>query len=221
MASALAELASRDRDETERRGIDILTGMVMSNCDLLAQGKLSVRVPSIGEELTARVCAPGAGADRGWQTVYQPNDEVLVAVVDGNPADAYVLGGLWGTIDRPPNSNPAELGHKTTFKTGLVPGTGHVMEFDDAQQRLDITSSTGQKISMGPDALSLETTGGTLSVTLDTVTQTISISSTAVIELNAKLIKINGDIGVDVTGGKAFLSAKTLCSIEGKPVKIN
>jgi phage baseplate assembly protein gpV len=221
MPDALAQLAARDESRGERRGIDIVTGVVMSNLDLLAQGKLSVRVPSLGVEVTARVCAPGAGTDRGWQTPYQPNDEVLLAIVDGNPADAYILGGLWGTLDRPPNSNPAEQGHKTKFKTGLLPGTGHVMEFDDVLQQLEIVSSTGQKISMNPDALRLETTGGTLSIELNLLTQTISISSMAVVEIDAKLVKINGDLGVDISGGKTVVSGKTLCSVEGKLVKIN
>lgn len=221
MPGALAAIAGREDDGPDRRGIDIVTGMVVSNCSPLAQGTVSVRVPTLNHEVTARVCAPGAGPDRGWQTPYQPNDEVLVALVDGNPPDAYILGGLWSTLDRPPNSNPVEQATKTKFKTGLLPGTGHVMEFDDVQQKLEITSSTGQTITMSPDALSLETTGGTLSVKLDMATQSISISSAALIELSAKLIKINGDISVDVTGGKTFLSGKTVCSVRGNPVKIN
>jgi len=36
MTSPLAELASGERDDDQRRGIDIVTGTVMSNCDLLA-----------------------------------------------------------------------------------------------------------------------------------------------------------------------------------------
>ena len=161
MASALAELASRDERDPERRGIDIVTGTVMTNSSYLPRASSRSACPP-----WARSSPPGLRPGRGLRPRLA---DALPAQRRGprrdrgrQPGDAYVLGGLWGTLDRPPNSNPAELGHKTTFKTGVVPGIGHVLEFDDVQQRLDITSSTGQKITMAPDALTLETTGGTL-----------------------------------------------------------
>ena len=47
---------------------------------------------------------------RGPGFLYVPriDDEVLVAITQGNPEDAFVLGGLWNSSDGPPVDSGAE-----------------------------------------------------------------------------------------------------------------
>ena len=193
----------------QRPSTSIVTGIVLNNCDLLGQGKVLVRIPAIDREVWARLAAIGAGSGTGFFHPPNPDDEVLVALDHNSPTQAYVIGGLWNTIDRPPVDLPVENTFKRTFKTGLPKaGIGHVIEFDDAEQSITIKTSTGQTIAMDPKSITISTTLGASSVKLDLSTQTVSISSLVNIELKAQgeisltaaKVSINGTIQTDIKG---------------------
>lgn len=207
-------------DENERRRLSpssIVSGIVVSNCDLLMQNKVLVRIPATNEEILARVSSPGAGPDRGWFSPPQPNDEVLVALVQESPADSFIIGGLWNNQDRSPASMPTDTQTRRIIRTGLVGGVGHEIDFDDAQQAITITSSTQHKVTIGAEKIELAAPMGTVKITMDTLQQTISISAGAGplgrIELSAGQISLQGT-DVEISG-----SATT--RISGGMVTIN
>ena len=126
--------------------------------------------------------APEEGADsrgclkgRRGTGRFQKNDE----------RDAYVLGGLWSTIARPPLALPTDFIIKRVIKTGKAAGFGHEIEFDDLLQSITITSSTQQKVTIDPTMIELSTTGGSVSLKLDLISQTVSITAPLKIELQA------------------------------------
>src|SRR5262249_25474917 len=145
--------------------------------------------------------------------------EVLVAFNQNDERDAYVLGGLWSTINRPPLISPADFILKRVIKTGKTSGFGHEVEFDDALQSITITSSTKQKITIDPLTIELKNTAGTLSIKMDNTTQTISIKAAAKLELKATQIKIEG-VQVELKGATINVQAAGPCAIQGLPVKI-
>src|SRR5215207_9313317 len=129
-------------------GYSVAPGVVTNNLELLAEGRVQVRIPSLPAfEPWARLSAVGAGSGRGFLWVPQIDDEVLVAFNQNDERDAYVLGGLWNTLDRPPVTVPTDFLIKRVIKTGMVSGVGHEIEFDDALQSITITSTTKQKIT--------------------------------------------------------------------------
>ena len=213
--------SSPKKDETKKERLEssILEGTVVNNCDLLAQGKVLVRIPSLGQEVLARLTGAGAGDDAGTFWAPNPDTEVLVGFSGNNVASAYILNGLWNTQDTPPVSKgPIDVPTKRVIKTGLVKGLGHKLEFDDGiDQSVTITTSTKQKIVLNKEKIELSTTGGTVKITLDLKTQKVSIDAlqieiggtkTVSLSLKAKNIEI-GDA----------LTAKT--SVQGKMVTIN
>ncbi len=201
------------REEEERRRPSVVSGVVINNCDLLRQGKVLVRIPSLGEEVWARVASSGAGSSRGIMYIPQPDDEVVVNFVNDDPNDAQIVGGTWSTRDSPPVTSPTDLLVKRKIKTGLAGGRGHEIEFDDALQSITITSSTKQKIAIEPEKIEISTLGGAAKVTLNTA-GTITIEAALSIELKAKgMIKLEA-ANVDING-------KVATSIQGKIVKIN
>ncbi|ABA58334.1 conserved hypothetical protein [Nitrosococcus oceani ATCC 19707] len=209
---------SGEERKTNKEKTSVVTGTVINNCDLIKQGKILVRIPSLDQELWARLTAPGASSGAGLFYVPRPDDEVLVVLSGDEPVDAYIIGGLWNTQDSPPVSNPLEASTKRVIKTGLAGGVGHEVEFDDGPgQSISITTSTQQKIIIDPFKIELRNTAGTLKITLDNKTQTISIAAAASLELaavgNIKLKAANIEIGDIVK------TAKT--SINGKMVSIN
>lgn len=213
-----------DQSEAERSaGYSIAPGVVTNNIDVLGEGRVQVRIPTLEAfEPMARVCALGAGSGRGFAWVPQIDDEVLVAFTQDDERDVYVLGGLWSTTTRPPLTLPTDFLVKRVIKTGVKDSPlGHEVEFDDLEQSITIKSSTDQKIKIDPTTIEIETTGGTLSLKMDLTTQTISITAPLKIELKAAQISLQGTASVDIKGGKINLQAASELSVLGARVKIN
>ena len=97
----MSQLFQAGVDDAEKPASNILVGTVTNNIDLLAQGKVLVRIPSLDQEVWARLCAPGAGKDAGLFYVPRNDDEVLLGLNNGDPEDAFIIGGLWSTKDAP------------------------------------------------------------------------------------------------------------------------
>lgn len=215
MPGAMIEQSAGDGTSRGKPATSILTGIVINNFDSLAQGKVLVRLPAIDQEVWARLTGIGGGPGTGMFHAPNIDDEVLVAMNQNSPEDAFVLGGLWSTLDRPPVSVPGEALFKRTYRTGLpkVP-LGHEVEFDDAKQSITVTTSTKQTITMDPEKIELKATGGQVSITLNVLTQSISIKGVAKIELealgeislSAAKISINGDVLTEIKGGIVMIN---------------
>jgi len=202
-------------------GFAISPGVVTDNLDLLGTARVKVRVPAQPAfEPWCRIAAVGGGSGRGFLWVPQVDDEVLVAFNQNDERDAYVLGGLWATRDRPPLASPADFLIKRVIKTGMTSGVGHEIEFDDAQQSIKITTSTKQKITIDATQIALENMAGTLTIKMDNASQTISIQAALKIELKATQISLQGT-QVEIKGTTIDLQAAGPCTIQGLPVKIN
>lgn len=217
----LFESGMRQQEENRRARPAVVSGVVINNCDLIKQGKVLVRIPSLGEEVWARVSSAGAGSSRGIMYIPQPDDEVLVNFVNDDPDEAYISGGAWSTRDSPPVDSPTDLLVKRKIKTGLAGGLGHEVEFDDALQTITITSSTKQKIAIDPKKIEISTLGGTAKVTLDT-TGKITIQAALSIELKAlQGIKLQAaTIDIQSTASTNVKSGG-VCNMNAPLVKIN
>jgi uncharacterized protein involved in type VI secretion and phage assembly len=225
MASDFMEWVAGAETEGKARkkgvGYSITPGIVTNNCDLLAEGRVKVRIPSLPAiDVFARLSAAGAGSSRGFLWVPEIDDEVLVAFNQEDERDAFLIGGLWSTIERPPLLAPPEFVLKRVIKTGKAGGLGHEVEFDDALQSITITSSTKQKITIDPLTIELKNTAGSLSIKMDNTSQTISITAAAKLELKAPQIKLDG-VQVEIKGVTVNIQAATDCQIQGLPVRIN
>jgi uncharacterized protein involved in type VI secretion and phage assembly len=221
MNDALMERLDQLGPDSLPDGFAIAPGIVTNNLDLIAEGRVQVRVPSFPSfEPWARLPSIGAGSSRGFCWVPQIDDEVLVAFSHNDPSGAYVLGGLWSTRDRPPLTLPTDFLIKRVIKTGVAGGLGHEVEFDDALQSITITSSTKQKVTIDPLKIKLENTAGTLSITLDNTSQSVSIQAVAKIELKAAQISIEG-VDVSLKGTNITVQAAGPCTVKGLPIALN
>ncbi|MBN1657594.1 MAG: hypothetical protein JXA93_04285 [Anaerolineae bacterium] len=217
MPVTLYDSAAERRREKRPEAGNVYTGVVIDNCDLAMQGKVRVRIPSLGTEVWARITAPGGSARAGMYSVPRPDTEVLVVFANGNSEDAYLLGGLYNTQDTPPIDQPTEMMTRRVIRTGVTQAAGHEIDFDDALQSVKITTSTQQQITLDPDKVEIQTTGGSVKITLDlkqlalkiTAPNSIELSAGASIKLSAASIEI-GD-----------LVKTTSTTIKGKMVTIN
>src|SRR5690242_4239650 len=121
--STLEDIATKSSSDSGTHGYSIAPGIVTNNIDLMSEGMVQVRIPSMpAVEPWARLVAVGGGSGRGFFWLPQINDEVLVAINANDVRDAYILGGLWNMMDRPPVTTFAEQLIKRTIKTGTLPG---------------------------------------------------------------------------------------------------
>ena len=221
MDDALFERLDQLGPDSLPDGFAIAPGIVTNNFDLVAEGRIQVRIPSVPAlEPWARLPTLGGGSGRGFLWIPEMDDEVLVAFAQNEPNAAYVLGGLWSTVDRPPLTAPPEFLIKRVIKTGIKSGFGHEVEFDDALQSITITSSTKQKVTIDPLQIKIENTAGTLSIALDNKTQTVSIQAALKIELKATQISLEGAT-VDIKGAVVNIQSTGPCSVQGLPIKLN
>lgn len=193
-----------EENKKEKLETNIVEGTVVNDCDPARQGKVLVRIPSLEQEVWARISSPGAGSGAGLFYNPRVDDEVLVAISGSNPVNAYIMGGMWNTKDTPPVSNPLEVTTKRVIKTGLKNTPGHQVEFDDGPgQSITITTTTDQKITLDPFKIELANKAGTLKITMDNKAQKITIQAidielTAVKNITLKAATIN--VGNTTTG---------------------
>jgi len=199
----------------------IAPGIVKNNLDFLGLGRVQVGIPSRPEfEPWARLCAVGASGSRGFQWVPQIDDEVLVAFAENDLGSAFILGGLWSMMNRPPLSLPTDVLIKKVIKTGATEALGHEIEFDDALQSISIKTSTSQKITLDPKAIELTNLAGTVTITLDNVTQAVKISAVNKIALEALQIELKG-AKIDMSAANVSITSTGPCSVTGLPIKLN
>jgi uncharacterized protein involved in type VI secretion and phage assembly len=219
MPTTLYDSSARETEQGRQLPrTSIAPGIVKNNCDLIRQGKVLVRIPTLDQEVWARLTATGAGNGTGHFHTPNVDDEVLVALVHADPVDAYIIGGMWSTKVEPPvNPGPTDVPSKRIIRTGLNKNVGHQIEFDDLKQSITITSSPPglqQEIKMDPKGITLKNETGTVSISMSNTTQIITIEAVTGIELKSKgFVKIEGNlISMEATGP---------CIVSGKPVKIN
>jgi len=225
MATGVLEWFSGTKKE---EGFGIAPGVVTDNLNILGEGRVQVHIPAFPDlEPWARVVSVGAGAGRGLMWIPQIDDEVLVALNKNDPRDAYVIGGLWSTLNRPPAFLPTDFLTKRILQTGLADSPlGHTIEFDDALQSVTITTSTQQQITMDPTKIQISTAEGLLQISLDILSVPPGIqiqSTTGDISLSAPLgtITLSG-MNVDIQSEvETDISSSGLVSVEGDLITLN
>jgi phage baseplate assembly protein gpV len=213
--------------EGKHHGYSIAPGIVKDNFNLLSEGKVQVRIPSLPDfEPWARVVSVGAGSGRGFLWIPQVDDEVLVGFNKNDDGDAYILGGLWSLMNQPPASDPVDFLSKRIIKTGVKDSPlAHTIEIDDAEQSIKIKTSSSQQITLDLDKISIETSQGLLKITMDVVNvpPAISIESQGDISLSAPLGKISLDaMNVEISSElETDISSDDTVSLSGLMVEIN
>ncbi|GGO94459.1 phage baseplate assembly protein V [Wenjunlia tyrosinilytica] len=221
MNVSLLEWGTAWEDLGRKPGVSIAAGTVTNNVDLLLEGKILVRVPSLDQEVWARLAAAGAGNGAGFFYVPRIDDEVLVALAGDDPRDAFVVGGLWNDRDRVPVGDPVTALAKRIIRSGLTAGAGHEIEMDDLAQSITITTSTQQKITMNPATIELTNLAGTVSISLNNATQGVTITAAASIALEAPRISLKGAT-VEINGAATTtLKSAGVCNVTAPLVKIN
>ena len=199
----------------ERRGaLSVVVGLVLDNQDPNGLGRVKINLPGLSEDETghwARVVSPMAGGGRGVFFLPEKNDEVLVAFEQGDITRPYILGALWNGKDKPPESNADGQNNLRLIKSR----SGHLIRLDDTAgaEKIEIIDKSGEN-----------------RVTVDTISNTISIKSAqdVVIEaprgkisLSAKSVELKSTAETNIEAQTIDLKANATMTIKGQRVNIN
>lgn len=107
--------------ETEaNRVYEPVVAVVTDNKDPSKLGRVKVKVPILSEQDTtfwAPIVMMGAGKNRGWFFIPEPDDEVLVLFEHGDMQRPIVVGALWGGKDKPPDENKDGKNQRRVIKS--------------------------------------------------------------------------------------------------------
>ncbi len=150
--------------------------------------------------LWARVVAPFAGADRGAFWLPDVDDEVFVVLVQGDPRQPVILGGLWNGASTPPAQIESGVNKHKVLKSKN--GITVTMEDESGQEKLQLETPGGQKVTLkdGPGSITIEDSNGN-SIKLET--SGITITAAAKVSVQAASVDVSaGMVKVDAAMSK-------------------
>ena len=161
-------------------GVDVTLGLVSRVDDPQAVGRVKVSLPSCGdvESDWLGVLLPGAGKGKGLVALPDVGDTVLVLFSGGDPAQALVLGGLYGAC-APPDAG-VEDGAVQRY-TLVTPGRQRI-QLDDAKGEVRIDNRNGNFLQLSPDGVRVGNGAGSR---IDMTGECLSIHSKTPLEIEA------------------------------------
>jgi len=157
----ISEIDTSPPEPGTRSGAAAATlGLVSGVDDPDGMGRVRVVLPNYGGVETSwlHVVVPGAGPDKGLIALPDVDDQVLVLLLNEDPDQAVVLGGLYG-VDGPPDAG-VEDGAVRRY-TLTTPG-GQRLRLDDGQETIQIENSHGDFIRLAPQEVRLGDDQGSL-----------------------------------------------------------
>ena len=165
--------------------------IVTDNKDPDKLGRVQIKIPVLSEKdhtWWAPIVMLGAGKNRGWFFIPEPDDEVLVLFEHGDINRPLVVGALWNGKDKPPDKNPggnprrvikSRQGNKITFDD-----ENEKMVIEDGVQKGKITiDSKANKITI--EALDGDVCFQTPADDMTIVAQSLEITASSNLEIHA------------------------------------
>ena len=217
---AHAQFRSKRKSETY-----IQYAKVTDNNDPENLGRIKVALawdPSVN--IWIRMMVPYAGKDRGWLTIPEIGDEVLIAYEQGSPDLPVVLGAMYNGKDVP----SADTAQDDSNVKGFSTRAGHKILFNDKDGEEDISiiamDGTMVILSAAESSVTIETSGD---ITLKGNNITIKADQKITLdgsELEIKAqqnIKTEAGMNLELKGGMQCKVEGMMVEVKGTPIKLN
>jgi uncharacterized protein involved in type VI secretion and phage assembly len=202
--------------------------------DPTGQHRILVKIPVIDNKakgIWSRIASLDAGKDRGAFFRPELRDEVIVGFINDDPNEAVVLGMLHSS-KMPSPIKESDKNHEKGFTTRSkmhisfnddtktitidTPKKNRI-KLDEKSKSIEIVDQNKNKITMGPLGISIESPKK-IDIKAGTI---LTLSAGASLSISGPSLSMNADGAVSVKGATTTLSATSLNTISGLPVKIN
>jgi uncharacterized protein involved in type VI secretion and phage assembly len=186
----------------------VVVGIVRDIKDPDGLGRVKVDFPWLGEESEAvaiesdedrahsnwaRVATLMAGPERGTFFIPEVDDEVLVAFEHGDPSRPFVIGVLWNSDDKPPETMDGD--GKNDIRS-IHSRSGHKIILDDSDDNTSITIVDKDE----KNKIFLDTANEAMEITI-TGNLTIDVGGDITIKAGGKIeATADGDIKAESQG---------------------
>jgi uncharacterized protein involved in type VI secretion and phage assembly len=199
----------------------VAAGIVTNNQDPDGLGRVKVKFPWLSDDNETdwiRIATLMAGSERGSFFLPEVDDEVLVAFEHGDINRPFMIGALWNGVDKPPETNSDGRNNIRKIRSR----SGHEIIFDDndgaGQEKVEIHTNAGHKIvlddSTGREKIEIADKTGSNSIVIDSVQNSISITSSLQLSIKASIVEIEADSMLTIKAGAVL-------TLQGSLVKIN
>ena len=214
--ASLFQSQLRAAEAEAERAYEVVVGIVVDIKDPSQLCRVKLRIPVLGADATwwCPVVAIGAGRDRGWFTLPEVDDEVLVGFEHGEVDRPIVIGQIWNGSDKPTEANPSGDNPRRVFASK----SGHTLTFDDKDGKLVIADGAGiGTVTIAKDAgITIEAKQGCVAIQaqdeVTIVAGEIAITGKAAVDLMGKSTGVNGTgkAGVKIAGNMVALKGSTI-----------
>jgi uncharacterized protein involved in type VI secretion and phage assembly len=191
----------------------VAIAIVTKNKDDKGLCRVKVRYPwheKPHDSYWARLAVPMAGKERGFVTIPEVDDEVLVAFEREDLRFPYVLGALWNGKDKPPLANDDGHNDKRIFKSRKK----HYLLWDDGTRgAVELGHEKGRKVILNDDGIVVQDENGN-QLKIETTSGDMTIQANGKLSIKAASISIEATTTLD-------LKATATVTVSGLPVKIN
>lgn len=186
----------------------LVEAIVVDNVDPDQLGRVKVKFPTLPdapEGWWARLMMPMAGRERGWMTIPEKDDEVMVSFVHGDFNHAIVVGSVYNGVDTPPYANEDGENNLRVFQSR----SGHRLTFDDTSgaERIELISHNEELRIIWDSA------NKTLSVYAG---KDIIIEAKETISMKCKDFILEADKTISISAGTTMdVSTQQTCTVDG------
>jgi phage baseplate assembly protein V len=126
----------------------VYRGSVVEGRDPEGHGRVEVFLPDFDERLWAARATLDAGDARGTWFVPATGDEVLVAFERGDERRPVMIGGLWSSNQKPPESDPERTLVRTAHGTTAV--------LDDGGGAIEVSDLHGNVVTLSAGGVTVK-----------------------------------------------------------------
>lgn len=217
---------------------EVQTAIVTDNQDPDQLGRVKVKFSWLpqDESIWLRIAWPYAGKERGWYSLPEVDDEVLVAFEHGDPDMPVVIGSLYNQKDKPPEGSYNAENDVKMFMTRA----GNLLKFvdTDGSEELTITQKDGKNtitLALSGPSISIESEGDISikgkTIALESTSGDITVKSGGKLAQESSMdltlkggmnLKAEGSVNCELKGGaQTKLEGGAMTEIKGAMVKIN
>ena len=210
----MPRLTGRDGRPFSGQMPGLVEAIVTDNVDPAKLGRVKVKFPTLPgfpESAWARLVMPMAGQERGWMTIPEIHDEVLVTFIYGNINNAIVVGALYNGVDTPPYANEDGENNLRVFQSR----SGHRITFDDTKDA---------------ERIELVTHNESIRVVMDAANEILSVYAAKDIEIEAgnhlgiqtEMFTLSADNAISIEAGDGMVveSGNVIGVVGGSQVQI-